>query len=500
MTKLTLDLEYLKPLIDQAKETQRNIEQIYSGSRGYLRIANTQSGQDATQLETAYKRSIDQLGNIVSVLQTTYNAIRELQSDEGARSTGTGNPWSRWFTGQSGYGDPVISYVSSTRQVVEGVWNWFRVPPPVSQMMEQMKNNAVLASGTKSIQELADTNAFGIRLRGQFETYNQELFGWMQDLGRAYSKGGQSEVAKRVEQIKEIAMQAYESLAPYTEYVRYFNESSSQEDEYAQTKNEDPGGHHVLGALQSFASGAWNAGASAISNGIYHDTTNKGDSNLAYTAGEIAGGLAAAGIGVIETIEGISGASAGIVASPETAGVAAVIIAPSLAVAALGVTTIGNGVSKIADGVHNFSSEGMGDALDSVPSVRNGEFNKWFNSLTPDEFDKVWADPKLRDIIKDRLRHPGGLHEWHLVSRADVFKRWGVSSEQIAEMRTLISETKFVNPKGKHGGKGSTTAHNELLDIIDSSTDYDMFKRRLQNWANYRFDGGVDALPNGLKP
>ncbi|MFC6648538.1 hypothetical protein [Paenibacillus rhizoplanae] len=144
--------------------------------------------------------------------------------------------------------------------------------------------------------------------------------------------------------------------------------------------------------------------------------------------------------------------------------------------------------------------EGPGKVLDSVPSVRNGEFNKWFNSLTPDEFDKVWADPKLRDIIKDRLRHPGGLHEWHLVSRADVFKRWGITSEQIAEMRTLISNTKFVNPKGKHGGKGSTTAHNELLDIIDSSTDYGMFKRRLQNWANYRFDGGADALPNGLKP
>ncbi|WP_162848531.1 pre-toxin TG domain-containing protein [Paenibacillus nanensis] len=144
--------------------------------------------------------------------------------------------------------------------------------------------------------------------------------------------------------------------------------------------------------------------------------------------------------------------------------------------------------------------EGTGNVLDSVPSVKNGEFNNWFNSLTPDEFDKVWADPKLRDTIKDRLRHPGGLHEWHLVSRADVFKRWGVTSEQIAEMRTLISETKFVNPAGKHGGKGSTKAHNELLEIIDSSTDYDMFRRRLQNWANYRFEGGVDALPDGLKP
>ncbi|MGE6666074.1 RHS repeat-associated core domain-containing protein [Paenibacillus xylanexedens] len=161
----------------------------------------------------------------------------------------------------------------------------------------------------------------------------------------------------------------------------------------------------------------------------------------------------------------------------------------------------GNPVSYIDPlGLMKCETGGTGNILDSVPSVRNGEFNKWFNSLTPDEFDKVWADPKLRETIKDRLRHPGGLHEWHMVSRADVFKRWGVTSEQIAEMRTLISETKFVNPKGKHGGKGSTKAHNELLEIIDSSTDYGMFKRRLQNWANYRFDGGVDALPNGLKP
>ncbi|OKP94386.1 hypothetical protein A3849_29350 [Paenibacillus sp. P46E] len=96
-------------------------------------------------------------------------------------------------------------------------------------------------------------------------------------------------------------------------------------------------------------------------------------------------------------------------------------------------------IAKHADGNKDkndfISVEGTGNVLDSVPSVKNSEFNKWFNSLTPDEFDKVWADPKLVDTIKDRLRQPGGLHEWHLVSRADVFKRWGVTSEQIAEMR-----------------------------------------------------------------
>jgi hypothetical protein len=67
-------------------------------------------------------------------------------------------------------------------------------------------------------------------------------------------------------------------------------------------------------------------------------------------------------------------------------------------------------------------------------------------------------------------------------------------------MRTIIKDVKFINPIGRHGGKGSTAAHNEILDIIDTSSNYEVFKRRLQNWASYRLDGGTDALPIGLKP
>lgn len=66
-------------------------------------------------------------------------------------------------------------------------------------------------------------------------------------------------------------------------------------------------------------------------------------------------------------------------------------------------------------------------------------------------------------------------------------------------MRTLISEVEFVNPRGVHGGRGSTAAHNELLRIIDTSSDYDTFVRRLNNRANYRLKGGVGALPKGLQ-
>ncbi|MCY9187578.1 ribonuclease YeeF family protein [Bacillus mojavensis] len=134
-----------------------------------------------------------------------------------------------------------------------------------------------------------------------------------------------------------------------------------------------------------------------------------------------------------------------------------------------------------------------------VPTVKSGEFNNWFNTLTPKQLDELWKDKKVRRAIERQLRAPGGMHEWHLVSRAPTFKHWRVTAEQIRDLRTAINKVEFVNPVGKHGGLGSTAAHNELLGIIDSSLNYNMFVRRLNNWANYRLKGGTEALPEGLR-
>ncbi|MBC6121690.1 pre-toxin TG domain-containing protein, partial [Listeria seeligeri] len=134
-----------------------------------------------------------------------------------------------------------------------------------------------------------------------------------------------------------------------------------------------------------------------------------------------------------------------------------------------------------------------------IPTVKSGKFEEFFNSLSVEELDEIWKDKSLRKKIERQLRYPGGLHEWHMVSRAPQFKFWDVTAEQIRELRTAISDVKFVNPSGVHGGFGSTTAHNELLAIIDSSTDYQTFLRRLNNWANYRLEGGISSLPVGLR-
>ncbi|WP_260485234.1 hypothetical protein [Listeria booriae] len=134
-----------------------------------------------------------------------------------------------------------------------------------------------------------------------------------------------------------------------------------------------------------------------------------------------------------------------------------------------------------------------------IPTSKSGNFNDFFNSLSVDELDEIWKDKALRKKIERQLRAPGGLHEWHLVSRAPQFKFWNTTAEQIKDLRTAISDVKFINPKGAHGSLGSTKAHNELLAIIDSSSDYKAFTRRLNNWAHYRLEGGVSALPEGLR-
>jgi hypothetical protein len=109
--------------------------------------------------------------------------------------------------------------------------------------------------------------------------------------------------------------------------------------------------------------------------------------------------------------------------------------------------------------------------VDDISTSKSGNFNEFFNSLTSSELDELWKDKNIRKKIERKLRAPGGLHEWHLVSRAPKFKCCNISAEEIKDLRTAISDVKFVNPNGVHGGLGSTKAHNELLAIIDTSND-----------------------------
>jgi YD repeat-containing protein len=134
-----------------------------------------------------------------------------------------------------------------------------------------------------------------------------------------------------------------------------------------------------------------------------------------------------------------------------------------------------------------------------IPGVRRGAFNRWFNELTPEEFNRVWAVPGFRKTIEARIREPKHLHEWLPVGRADTFKSWGVTMEQIKSMRTPTRTTEGVNPPWKHGETGSGTAHNEIIDLVDSARNFDEYRTSLQNWADRRLLGGRSSLPPGLR-
>ena len=135
-----------------------------------------------------------------------------------------------------------------------------------------------------------------------------------------------------------------------------------------------------------------------------------------------------------------------------------------------------------------------------VPSIRGGAFAQWFNSLSSAQFDVLWANPTARASIERRLRSPGGMHEWHMVARTPKFKAWGIAADQIASMRSEISQLRFRNPPGLHGEAGSGTLHNELLNLIDNANSYDAFVQALRIWADNRLVGGAETLPLGLRP
>ncbi len=75
---------------------------------------------------------------------------------------------------------------------------------------------------------------------------------------------------------------------------------------------------------------------------------------------------------------------------------------------------------------------------------------------------------------------------------------WGVSMEEIKDMRTRTGDIKGANSEWSHGGEGSTTAHNEILDLVDQSNSFPEYKGKLQDWADTRLSGGRADLPDGL--
>jgi RHS repeat-associated protein len=154
----------------------------------------------------------------------------------------------------------------------------------------------------------------------------------------------------------------------------------------------------------------------------------------------------------------------------------------------------------------------------AVPSNRGGAFNRWFDNLTPDELDALWRSDRqigsssIRELIEDRIRNPGGLHEWLMAGRANKFKRWGVGMDTIKELRTVITDRALklkrpsdlpshiapAIPRGYHSGPLSGRFHYELRALIDASRNYSDFTLRMRRFAERWLPNGIQDLPPGL--
>ncbi|WP_319001722.1 hypothetical protein [Clostridium estertheticum] len=154
-----------------------------------------------------------------------------------------------------------------------------------------------------------------------------------------------------------------------------------------------------------------------------------------------------------------------------------------------------SGITEAVNNAHRITPK-------DIPSVRNGAFNKWFDDLDNDTLGEIWTNSKskkVKDTIKDRIRHPGSYHEWLVCEKAPIFKGWGISMDKIKELRTLTSDVSFLNPSGSHHcSSGGKIAHNELFDLIDKARNYNEFKKNLATWADTKLEGGRNMLPKEL--
>lgn len=103
-----------------------------------------------------------------------------------------------------------------------------------------------------------------------------------------------------------------------------------------------------------------------------------------------------------------------------------------------------------------------------------------------------------------RLRNwPKGHHEWLKVSKADVFKSWGVDFDTINKLRTPTKDVKFIDNEGNigshHGSHAGSWAHSEIDTLIDNSSSFDDFSHKLAIWADDHVVGGRDTLPDFFK-
>lgn len=134
-----------------------------------------------------------------------------------------------------------------------------------------------------------------------------------------------------------------------------------------------------------------------------------------------------------------------------------------------------------------------------------------WETCSNDEFDYLF-NSDYRDDIKDYLRGKGKKHEWCVCCKANVFRKWGLSIEDIFKYTSPTDELIFLNiyqnnkllPNNYHpnsftyNNKTSKEAHNQLEKIIDESLSFEDYVQKLNIWADLHIQNGRNSLPSEL--
>lgn len=145
-----------------------------------------------------------------------------------------------------------------------------------------------------------------------------------------------------------------------------------------------------------------------------------------------------------------------------------------------------------------------------IPSTKKGAFSKWWNDLTPDELDMLWKDQAIRETIEDRVRSPGGLHEWLMTGMGPKIKRMGFSMDDIKAMTTPTKEAEGRVPgsnerwrhnadEGTGSGPNSGKMHKALQEAIEGAKDRTDLLNRLKDFSYKWLDNGPNSFPPALR-
>lgn len=151
----------------------------------------------------------------------------------------------------------------------------------------------------------------------------------------------------------------------------------------------------------------------------------------------------------------------------------------------------------------------------AVPTVRMDKFAQWWDNMPADELETHWNHTdygkQFQATVKRRLRSPGKMHEWVMVSKAEKARVWQLTYRFFADetrspTRSVYFKDTATGVTGVHGRTPSGSAHLELAKMIDESSTFEEYKLRLQSWADgtlpgyqYALQGGAAALPSGFQ-